>query len=157
MRITWPRCFKNTFHSESSSVHYVVALIFPLFPSFTVSCASHSAPPPTVFQLRLRRLFRSLCCFLLVHRRMAGSDRDLVGWFCGFAFVISSQRWPLWPLVGLSHPFPPAVFSRATSSAMLRSCDCVSCFATKVPISLLLRLLGRWYLFPALRSSSAAA
>lgn len=78
---------------------------------------------------------------------MAGSDRDLVGWFCGFAFVISSQRWPLWPLVGLSHPFPPAVFSRATSSAMLRSCDCVSCFATKVPISLLLRLLGRWYLF----------
>lgn len=130
-------------------------LTLSLPPNFTVLCASRLAPH--VFQLRLRRFS---CCVLfsaLVCRCAAGSDRDVVGWFCGFAFVFSSQCRPLWLLVGLSQsPFPPAVFSRATSNAMLRSCDCVSCFAMKVPISLLLRLLGSLVPFPALRSSSSA-
>lgn len=145
MRITWPHCFKHIsfkifFRALCSGLNFSPLHQLHCFVRITFS-------PPSFFSSDYVVCFSHCAVFLLVHRRMAGSDRDPVGWFCGFAFVFSSQRGPLWPLVGLSHPIPPAVFSRATSSAMLRSCDCVSCFAMKVPISLLLRLLGRWHLF----------
>lgn len=118
-----------------------MALVF-LFPQLHgFVCITFS---PHIFQLRLRRFS---CCVLF--------SALVVGWFCGFAFVFSPQRRPLWPLFGLRARFLRPFFSRATSNAMLRSCDCVSCFAMKVPISLLLRLLGSLVPFPALRYSSA--